>query len=170
MKRRLVFAGAAALLTVFGVGLASVALGGGPTNPAVVQEPVWDSPQTRELAVRAGCFDCHSNQTVWPWYTAIPGVRQVMVDHVQEGREVFNMSRMDVGQEEAHEAGEVVAEGEMPPQYYVLLHPTARLSDAERRALIRGLGATFGGEGGEGGEGGSVAHRGHDEDEDEDDD
>ena len=40
------------------------------TNPPVVAEPNWDSPQTRELAVRA-CFDCHSNETTWPWYSNI---------------------------------------------------------------------------------------------------
>ena len=37
------------------------------SNPPTVVEPAWDSPRTRELAVRA-CFDCHSNQTRWPWY------------------------------------------------------------------------------------------------------
>jgi len=40
------------------------------TNPPVAQEPIWDSPQTRELARRA-CFDCHSNETMWPWYSNI---------------------------------------------------------------------------------------------------
>ena len=39
-------------------------------NPPVVQEPAWDSPATRALAQRA-CFDCHSNETVWPWYSNI---------------------------------------------------------------------------------------------------
>ena len=43
------------------------------TNPPVVQEPKWDSPATRELAKRA-CFDCHSNETVWPWYSNIAPV------------------------------------------------------------------------------------------------
>jgi hypothetical protein len=43
------------------------------TNPPVVKEAPWDSPRTRELAVGA-CFDCHSNETVWPWYSNIaPG-------------------------------------------------------------------------------------------------
>ena len=40
------------------------------TNPAVVYEPDWDSPETRALAERA-CFDCHSNETTWPWYSTI---------------------------------------------------------------------------------------------------
>jgi hypothetical protein len=40
------------------------------TNPPVTAEPRWDSPQTRTLAVSA-CFDCHSNETAWPWYTNV---------------------------------------------------------------------------------------------------
>lgn len=39
-------------------------------NPPVRAEPQWDSPRTRELSARA-CFDCHSNETVWPWYSNI---------------------------------------------------------------------------------------------------
>jgi hypothetical protein len=37
------------------------------TNPPVIQELAWDSPATAEL-IRRACYDCHSNQTVWPWY------------------------------------------------------------------------------------------------------
>ncbi len=88
-----------------------------PENPKVVQEPAWDSPETRALAVKAGCFDCHSNETTYPWYTSIPIVSSVIVDHVEEGREKLNLSRMDRKQEDAHEAAEVVQEGEMPPGY-----------------------------------------------------
>ncbi len=40
------------------------------TNPPVIQEPAWDSPQTQELFTRA-CADCHSNTTVWPWYSNV---------------------------------------------------------------------------------------------------
>ena len=38
------------------------------SNAPVTAEPAWNSPRTRELAV-AACFDCHSNETEWPWYT-----------------------------------------------------------------------------------------------------
>jgi hypothetical protein len=43
------------------------------TNPVVTAEPRWDSPVTRELADRA-CFDCHSNETEWPWYAGVAPV------------------------------------------------------------------------------------------------
>jgi len=38
------------------------------TNPAPQSQPKWDSPQTQALTQRA-CFDCHSDQTTWPWYS-----------------------------------------------------------------------------------------------------
>lgn len=133
-------------------------------NPAVIQEPVWDSPRTAELAQRA-CFDCHSNQVKVPWYGQVAPVAWVVRNHVDEGRAMLNFSEMNHPGEEAHEAAETVAEGEMPPAYYVALHPEARLTDAEREALIAGLTATLGGEGAEGAERG-----GHEEEGEEDDD
>ena len=52
------------------VGIQLVPYGRDHNNPAVVAEPNWDSPQTKELARRA-CYDCHSNETVWPGYSNI---------------------------------------------------------------------------------------------------
>lgn len=136
-------------------GLAALGLGflaiqlipiGVQANPPVLQEPAWDSPRTRELAARAGCLDCHSNETVWPWYAQVAPVSWWVAEHVVEGREHLNLSEMNRPQDDADEAGEAVREGEMPPAYYVLMHPEARLSDAERAELVAGLDATLGGE------------------------
>jgi hypothetical protein len=63
---------------------------------------------------------------------------------VDEGRRVLNFSEWDRPQEEAHESAESVREGEMPPWFYLLPRPHARLSAAERDALIAGLDATLG--------------------------
>ncbi|MCA9566351.1 MAG: heme-binding domain-containing protein [Myxococcales bacterium] len=146
--------------------LVTVASAAGPRvhNPPVTQEPAWDSPRTRELAKRA-CFDCHSNQVEVPVYGYIAPFSWIVADHVEEGRERLNFSEMDRPQKEAHEAGEVVQEGEMPPAYYTALHPGARLTAAETRELAAGLAATLGGEGGE-----SHARAGGYDDDDGDDD
>ncbi|MBI5081140.1 MAG: heme-binding domain-containing protein [Chloroflexi bacterium] len=48
------------------------------TNPPVTAEPKWDSEQTRALAKRA-CFDCHSNETVWPWYSNVAPVSWLII-------------------------------------------------------------------------------------------
>lgn len=113
------------------------------TNPPVRQEPVWDSPQTAALARRA-CFDCHSNQTVWPWYSNIAPVSWLVLRDVDEGRSKLNFSEWDLPQKDAEEAAEQVQKGEMPPWFYLPAHPQARLSMQEKQALIRGLQATTG--------------------------
>ena len=113
------------------------------TNPPVTMEPAWDSPQTRELAVRA-CYDCHSNETAWPWYTSVAPVSWLAQRDVNVGRDVLNFSEWDKPQQKAEDAAEAVREGEMPPIYYTPLHSTARLSDQEKQALIAGLEATIG--------------------------
>lgn len=146
-----VLGGGAGVLVAVLVAIQLVPYGHDHTNPPVTQEPAWDSPRTRELAQRA-CFDCHSNETVYPVYASVAPFSWLVVDHVEEGRGKLNFSMFDRPQEEADEAGEVVGEGEMPPLYYTLLHPEARLTDAERQQLADGLVATLGGEGGEGGE------------------
>ncbi len=113
-----------------------------PTNPPVVAEPAWDSPATRALAKRA-CFDCHSNETVWPWYAHIAPVKWLVVHDTDEGRAVFNFSDWHPGDMSGAEAAEKISEGEMPLPQYLLMHPEARLSDAEKQQLIDGLQATM---------------------------
>ncbi len=113
-------------------------------NPSVVSEPNWDSPQTRELAQRA-CFDCHSNETVWPWYSNVAPVSWLLQRHVEEGRHKLNFSDWSRSEgEEAEEMGESVVKGSMPLANYLWTHPVARLTDAERTALADGLNATAG--------------------------
>ena len=60
-------------------------------NPPTSLEPPWDSPQTRLLAVRA-CFDCHSNDTVWPWYTDVAPISWLAQADIASGRESLNFS------------------------------------------------------------------------------
>jgi hypothetical protein len=110
-------------------------------NPPVRAEPAWDSPRTRELAVRA-CFDCHSNQSKRQWYHLAP-VSWLVAHDVAEAREHLNFSEWDREQDDAEEAPEMVEEREMPLRSYLLVHPEARLSDAERAELVRGLESTL---------------------------
>ena len=112
-------------------------------NPAPLREPPWDSPRTRELAARA-CFDCHSNQTAWPWYSHIAPASWYVRRHVEEGRGALNFSEYGLGTQETSDADTVVRNGTMPPAYYTPFHPTARLTAIERDELVRGLQATFG--------------------------
>lgn len=113
------------------------------TNPPVVAEPQWDTPQTRELAVRA-CFDCHSNETSWPWYTNVAPVSWLTQRDVEEGRQRLNFSQWGQRRQEMDEIAEVIYNGEMPPAQFLITHPEARLTDAEKQQLIQGLQASLG--------------------------
>ncbi len=136
-------------------------------NPPVREEPVWDSPKTRDLAVRA-CFDCHSNEVVWPWYSNIAPMSWYVQSHVDEGRSELNFSEWDLEQDEADEAVETIRDGSMPPWYYTLPGIGRGFSDSELDELARGLEATLGVSGytQEGSEDGD----GHDDEDEEDDD
>jgi mono/diheme cytochrome c family protein len=114
------------------------------SNPAVVSEPNWDSPQTRELAQRA-CFDCHSNETVWPWYSNVAPISWLTQHDTDEGREHLNFSTWGSGGQgrEPGEAVETIAEGQMPPPVYLITHPEARLTSAEKQTLMEGLRTTI---------------------------
>ena len=121
-----------------------VPYGHGRSNPPVSQEPPWDSPRTRELVARA-CFDCHSNETRWPWYSRVAPVSWLVTHDVEEGRHELNFSQWDRPQDEAENAVKRVANGDMPLAKYLWLHPEARLSEGEKQELMRGLTATIDG-------------------------
>ncbi|HEX6273865.1 MAG TPA: heme-binding domain-containing protein [Polyangiaceae bacterium] len=127
------------------VAIQFVPYGRSHSNPPVVKEPDWTRPTTRALAVRA-CFDCHSNETAWPWYSHVAPVSWLVERHVVEGRRALNFSEWNHGNDEAEEASEAVLEGEMPLSSYLLAHPTARLAASDRDELARGLDLTIGGE------------------------
>ncbi|MFQ3631160.1 heme-binding domain-containing protein [Roseiflexus sp.] len=115
------------------------------TNPPVIAEPAWDSPQTRALFFRA-CADCHSNETTWPWYSNIAPASWLITRDVTQGRAEFNVSEWGRPDNDGDDAAKLVQNGEMPPWFYLPLHPEANLSPVERQQLINGLLATFGGE------------------------
>jgi mono/diheme cytochrome c family protein len=133
------------LLVLAFVAIQFVPYGRDHANPPVAAEPTWDSPQTRELA-RQACFDCHSNETEWPAYSAVAPVSWLVQRDVVHGRAALNFSEWQKPQEEAGEAAEEVLEGEMPLRIYQLMHAHARLSAADRERLARGLERTLGAE------------------------
>lgn len=143
IRRGLLAAGA--LLVVAVLVIQVIPYGRDHDNPAVAAEPQWVSAEARSLAVTY-CFDCHSNETEWPWYSNVAPIAWQIQDHVDEGREELNFSRWDLEQE-GDEAAETVREGEMPPWNY---KPWRRMSDADRDALVIAFTAMFGsGEGDE---------------------
>lgn len=113
------------------------------SNPPTVSEPPWDSPRTRELAVRA-CFDCHSNETKWPWYANVAPFSWAVQLDVENARNIINFSEWNRRFDLAVYAGKRTRETMMPPRKYIMAHPEADLTPQEREELARGLDATIG--------------------------
>jgi len=128
----------------FFLGIQLVPYGRDHINPPTVREPIWDSATTRALAKQA-CFDCHSNETEWPAYARVAPASWLVQHDVIEGRAVLNFSEWQRRQEKSSDAAEELLEGEMPPAMYRLMHAHARLSDADRDRLARGLAKSLGG-------------------------
>lgn len=136
MKRRLAWLTGVAVLVFAAIQLIPSAR----TNPPVEFTADWDAPRTLELFYRA-CADCHSHETRWPWYSRIAPVSWLVSNHVRDGRREMNISVPD--EVDVTEAVDEIREGKMPPTDYKLLHPEARLTEAEKAELISGLKKTF---------------------------
>lgn len=115
------------------------------TNPPVTGEPAWDAPDTRATFMTA-CGDCHSNETRYPWYSRIAPGSWLIESDIREGRKHFNISEWDRSQRGADDAAEEVRRGAMPVGPYLLMHPEANLSAAEKKRFVEGLHKTFGSE------------------------
>lgn len=146
MTRSRTIALAVALPVLAFAAIQLVPYGRNHANPPDGTLVTFDSPATEQLAQRA-CYDCHSNRTKWPWYSNIAPMSWRIQRHVDEGREKLNLTAFNPGikdmAESAGEASETVTKGEMPPNDYLLAHPEARLSAAEKQTLVAGLDKTF---------------------------
>lgn len=110
------------------------------TNPPVTAAMEMPSGETGDV-LRAACMDCHSNETIWPWYSKVAPAKFFVADHVVEGREHLNFSTWgDMSLRDRdhalEEVVEVMQEGEMPLTSYTILHSEARLDDAQRTLLV----------------------------------
>ncbi len=132
MKPRMAWAGGA--LVVVGMQVVPVER----VNPPVECD-LMAPPAVREVLRRA-CYDCHSNETRWPWYSHVAPVSWLVARDVRRGRRHVNFSRwgsLDARRQAKakRETWEQVSEGEMPLWFYTPLHPEARLSAEDKEVL-----------------------------------
>ncbi len=136
MKKIILYLGIAAVV-IFGL-IQLVPFGHDHTNPPTVSEPNWVSPEARAL-VKQSCFQCHSNETEWPWYSNIAPASWLVAMDVKEGREQFNFSDWQNHPGEVDEMAEEIQGGGMPPIQYWMFHPEAKLNDQQKQDLIQAL-------------------------------
>jgi len=135
MKKKVLLGLAGLVVVLVVLQLIPIEMTNPPANGALTM-PTGDTGQ----ALEAACMDCHSNETVWPWYSRVAPARFLIADHVNEGRSHLNFSTW--GQrtperqaEKWEEIAELAQEGEMPLWSYTLMHPAARLTDAQRQLI-----------------------------------
>ncbi len=108
------------------------------TNPPI-ETDVPAAPGVRAVLRRA-CYNCHSNETHWPWYAYVAPISWLVGHDVEAGRRAVNFSKwqtIDPLRQRSAMRTIVhrVAKGHMPPWFYVALHPEARLSENDRNVL-----------------------------------
>ncbi|MGZ8480233.1 MAG: heme-binding domain-containing protein [Candidatus Binatia bacterium] len=101
------------------------------SNPAQRNFP--EAPVEVQALLRRSCNACHSNETVWPWYARVAPASFLITRDVKDGRKKLNLSTWD-GYDKTRksrkkkEIAREVGKGDMPPWFYVSLHPEAKLS------------------------------------------
>ncbi|HEY7955230.1 MAG TPA: heme-binding domain-containing protein [Polyangia bacterium] len=108
------------------------------TNPPVTGD--IETPADVKQVMRRACYDCHSNETRWPWYAQLAPVSWLLHRDVVEGRRHLNFSEWDKlpadrRQRRKASCGREVKSGDMPLWFYLPLHPAAKLSDRDRSLL-----------------------------------
>jgi hypothetical protein len=109
------------------------------SNPPVETE--IPAPEQIRAILHRACYDCHSNETVWPWYSNIAPISWLVTNDVREGRGEINFSTWnrygpEKQSEKLRKAWEEIKGDKMPPLQYRLIHPEARLT-AEDKSVLR---------------------------------
>ncbi len=109
------------------------------TNPPVVAD--LNTGTATKDALRRACYDCHSNETTWPWYSRVAPVSWLIQRDVSQGRAALNFSAWESLPADRRatlkrECREEIVEGEMPPWAYTPLHPNAALSGPDTESIL----------------------------------
>lgn len=104
--------------------------------PGQAVSAMYPVPADVMVLLQRACYDCHSNETKYPWYSHVQPVGWWLQKHVDEGRHELNFSIFGTYQRDDHAPifgaiAEVIREGEMPLESYLWAHPEARLSQQE---------------------------------------
>ncbi len=110
------------------------------TNPPAADPVVFTDPKAEQIAKKA-CYDCHSNNTRYPWYSNFQPVAWWLDSHINEGKEELNFSEygkrtLVKRAKKLRKIAEEVEEGEMPLKSYTWIHKDARLTDQEKKIVI----------------------------------
>ncbi len=98
-------------------------------------------PENISSILKNSCYDCHSNESSFPWYSSVAPTKWLVYGHINEGREVLNFSNwnsLDTDDKAGllDDISFMVLEGEMPIKGYTILHSEANLSEDDRELIV----------------------------------
>lgn len=115
------------------------------TNPEVVMENDFivqtNPPEHIQAILKTSCYDCHSNESTYPWYTNVAPISWWVKQHINEAREELNFSEWGTFTEKRkkhklEEVYEEVEESEMPLKSYLIAHSEAKLTTEQKNELV----------------------------------
>ena len=140
MGRKLKFVGLGLIAVLIILQFFQPELNTAPIDPELDMLEVVEPPEAVADLIRNACYDCHSNQTVYPWYNRISPVSLYLHKHIIKGKEDLNFSEYGL-LDKANKIGafadfcDVLDAGTMPLQSYLLIHKDARLTQEEIESL-----------------------------------
>ena len=101
---------------------------------------VYTVPAEVQQVLKTSCYDCHSNNTVYPWYAEIQPVAWWLNDHIKHGKDELNFSAFKSYSirrqyRKLEEINDLVKKDEMPLDSYLLIHNDARLTPEQKLTL-----------------------------------
>jgi len=102
---------------------------------------VNEVPKNIESVIKTSCYDCHSNNTDYPWYNKVQPVAWYLEDHVEHGKEELNFNEWDSYSSRRKNSKlksiiSQIEDDEMPLTSYTLIHRDAKLSDTEKKIVL----------------------------------
>ena len=142
MKRKLIWTGVSLAVVFALLQLANPPRTNPPAPPGHDVSATNPPPPEIAALLHAACYDCHSDQTKWPWYSHVAPVSWLVASDVRNGRARINFSdwpneHPDWAARRWEDISDELDHREMPPAKYTLLHPAARLTGAQRQELIQ---------------------------------
>lgn len=102
---------------------------------------IYDVPKEISTQLKTSCYDCHSNNTIYPWYSKIQPMNMLLSKHINDGKEELNLSEFETYSKRQKKSKlksmiSQIKKDEMPLTSYTLLHCDASLSENDKKNVL----------------------------------
>jgi hypothetical protein len=132
------------LVALVGIQFFSTSRNQSDTIPRTDFMLVNEVPEIIQKKLKVSCYDCHSNNTAYPWYNKVQPVAWILEDHVKEGKAELNFNEWDSlsSRRKASKLKSIISQienDEMPLDSYTFIHRDAVFSETEKQDVVKFL-------------------------------